>query len=189
MTFASSGGLAETAAGSGATYFFRLNSVYDPDATGVGASAVGYTTWSALYLNYKVHKVTVRIQGTVTGLSTGAMASIVLAPVPNQPVVPANKQTWKMIPGAKLKTVSNNSVGGVNMYNITSTYDLAAVARVTKQQYENDLDWSGVVGSNPARQTYAMFAVDGVNTSSVTTAVFNVQITYQVEWFNPVPMQ
>jgi hypothetical protein len=78
MTFASSGGVAESAAGSGATYFYRLNSVYDPDATGVGASAIGYTTWAALYLNYKVHKVTVRVQGTVTGMSAGSFANVII---------------------------------------------------------------------------------------------------------------
>lgn len=189
MTFASSGALAESAAGSGATYFFRLNSVYDPDATGVGTTAIGYTTWSALYLNYKVHSVTVRIQGTVTGLSAGAFANVVLAPVAFQAVVPANKQTWKMIPGAKFQVVSNNSVGGRNMFNLEATYDIAAVARVTKQQYAADMDWSGQVGSNPVRMNYALVAVDGVNTSSVSTAVFNTQITYLVEWFNPVPLQ
>lgn len=189
MTFASSGSLSESAAGSGASYFFRLNSVYDPDATGVGTTATGYSTWSALYLNYKVHKVTVRVQGTVSGLSAGSFANVVLAPVANQAVIPANKQTWKMIPGAKLRTVANNSVGGRNMFSFVANYDNAKVARLTKGQYSNDMDWSGLIGSNPARMNYVFVAVDGVYTSSVTVLAFNVQITYLVEWFNPVPMQ
>lgn len=189
MTFAASGGIAESAAGSGVTYFMRLNSVYDPDATGVGTSAVGYSTWSALYLSYKVRRATVRIQGTVTGLSAGSFANVVLAPVPFQAVVPANKQTWKMIPGAKMKSLTNNSVGGTNMFSITATFDMAKVARVTKQQFASDMDWSGQVGSNPLRQVYALIAFDAVGSSSVLTANYNTQVTYEVEWFNPVPMQ
>lgn len=189
MSFAASGGITESAAGSGVTYFMRLNSVFDPDATGVGTSAIGYSTWSALYLSYKVNRVTVRIQGTVTGLSAGAFANVVLAPVPFQAVVPANKQTWKMIPGAKLKVLTNNAVGGSNMFSITASYDIARVARVTKQQYKNEMDWSGQVGSNPARQVYCLIAFDSVGSSSVLTANYNTQVTYQVEWFNPVPMQ
>lgn len=189
MSFAASGGIAESAAGSGVTYFMRLNSVYDPDATGVGTSAIGYSTWSALYLSYKVNRVTVRVQGTVTGLSAGAFANAILAPIPFQAVVPANKQTWKMIPGARMKVLTNNSVGGSNMFNMTATYDIARVARVTKQQYKNDMDWSGQVGSNPARQVYCLIAFDSVGSSSVMTANYNTQVTYEVEWFNPVPMQ
>jgi hypothetical protein len=94
-----------------------------------------------------------------------------------------------MIPGAKLSVVSNNSVGGQNMFEMVANYDNAKVARVTPQQYAADMDWSGLVGSNPARQNFLMVAHDGVGTSSVTTAVYNVQITYLVEWFNPVPLQ
>jgi len=189
MSFGASGGVAESAAGSGVTYFLRLNSVYDPDATGVGTSAIGYSTWSALYLNYKVNRVTVRISGTVTGLSAGAFANVTLAPVASQAVVPSNKQTWKMLPWAKMKTLTNNSVGGTNMFALTASYDLSKVTRVTKQQYANDMDFSGQVGSNPARQAFALVAFDSVGSSSVMTANYNTFITYEVEWFNPVPMQ
>jgi hypothetical protein len=189
MSFAASGGIAESAAGSGVTYFMRLNSVYDPDATGVGTSAIGYSTWAALYLSYKVHRVTVRIQGTVTGMSTGAIANVVLAPIAYQAVAPANKYTWRMIPGSKMAVVSNNSVGGRNMFTLEATYDIAAVCRVTKGQFANETDWSGLVGSNPARQAFALIAMDSVNSSSVATIVYNTQMTYLVEWFNPVPMQ
>lgn len=188
MSYSTSITLAESAAGSGATYFYRLNSVYDPDASGVGAVAIGYNTYAALFLNYKVHRVTCRLQGT-TNPSTGGAARVTIAPVAYQAVVPANKQTWALIPGSVSRLLAPNANGGPTIANIVASYDNAAVARVTKQQYAIDMDWSGQVGSNPARQNFLMVAVDSVGSSSVTTLTYNIQITYEVEWFNPVPLQ
>ncbi len=189
MTFSNSHSITEAAVGLGATYFYRLNSPYDPDATGVGASAIGYSTWSALFLNYKVRKVTVRVQGAASGMTGAAFANVTLAPVANQPVVPANKQTWKMMRGAKIFALSPVGNGGQNIVEHTSNYDNAWIAEVTKQQYEIDMDFSGQVGSNPARQNYFMVAVDSVLSTTAATLAYNIQITYEVEWFNPVPMQ
>lgn len=189
MTYGVSNAIVEGAAGSGVTYFYRLNSVYDPDYSGVGAVATGYNTWSGLFLNYKVKKATVRVQATVTGLATGGMANVVIAPVAGQAVVPANKQTWKCMRGAKFKAIANNAVGGVNLVDMVATWDLAWVASVTPSQYEADMDFSGAVGSNPARQLFVMLAVDSVASGTVVTCNYNIQITYLVEWFNSTPMQ
>lgn len=189
MTFSNSHSITETAVGLGANYFYRLNSPYDPDATGVGASAIGYSTWSALFLNYKVRKVTVRIQGVASGLSAAGFANVTVAPVANQPVVPANKQTWKMIRGSRIFPIAPVAVGGKNVVTTAANYDNAWIAQVTKQQYDVDMDFSGQVGSNPARQNYLMVAVDSVLSTTAATLAYNIQITYEVEWFNPVPMQ
>jgi hypothetical protein len=189
MTFSNSHSITESAVGLGATYFYRLNSPYDPDATGVGSSAIGYTTWSGLFLNYKVRRVTVRVQGAASGMTGAAFANVTIAPVANQPVVPANKQTWKMMRGAKIYAVSPVANGGRNIIDHTANYDNAWIAEVTKQQYDVDMDFSGQVGSNPARQNYIMIAVDSVLSTSAATLAYNIQITYEVEWFNPVPMQ
>lgn len=188
MTYSTSISLTESAAGNGATYFYRLNSVYDPDSSGVGASAIGYSTWSALYLNYKVSRVTARIQGTAV-CASGGFVNVIMAPVPFQAVVPANKQTWKLIPGSMFRATPPNANGGPTIVNMSRSYDLARVARVSKRQYDVDMDWSGQVGSNPARQTYLLIAIDSVGSGTVGSFSYNIQLTYQVEWFNPVPMQ
>lgn len=189
MTFSTTLTLAESAAGVGNYWFYRLNSVYDPDASGVGAVAVGYNTWAALFLNYKVSRVTARIDGIVYGLLTGGVGVVTVSPVPAQMVIPANKQTWRTIPGSVMRTVNDESLGGHNHFQVTRTYDLAHVAGVTNSQYKNDMDFSGSVGSNPARQLYLVVTVDSVGPSSACTLVANVALSYMVEWFNPTPMQ
>lgn len=188
MTFSTGLILAEAAAGSGISYFYRLNSVYDPDSSGVGTVAGGYSTWSSLFLNYKVRRVTARIHGTCTN-STGCFTSVVIAPVASQAVVPSNPHYWRTIPMMRQYDVVHAGDGGKNTFNHTAAYDNATVARVTPQQYDVDMDFSGQVGSNPARMNYLMLGVQGIGSGTVSTLRCVIQITYEVEWFNPVPMQ
>lgn len=188
QTFSATNAITEPSAGAGFSYFYRLNSVYDPDSSGVGTTAGGYSTWASLFLNYKVRRVTVRFQGTAA-LSNNSMAQITLAPVPNQAVIPSNPRLWVTIPGAKALYTAPNVNGGKNVVEHTMNLDLAKVARVTRQQYETDMDFSGAVGSNPARQIYFFVSIAAVGSTTPATLYFALQITYEVEWFNPVPMQ
>lgn len=190
MTYSAVATFGEAAAGTGGTYFYRLNSVYDPDASGVGAAALGYATWAGMFLNYKVHTATVRLQGTVSaGTGTSMLNGIVMAPVPYQAVVPTNKLTWRTLPGAKFKAVAPLTFGGPSIVNFTSTYDLAKITRCTKDQYQTDMDFSGAVGSNPTRQIYLLVGVDSIGSSTAVNITYSIQITYLVEWFNPIPVQ
>lgn len=179
----------EGAAGVGAAYFYRLNSVFDPDATGVGTVAIPYNTWAGLYLSYKVRRVTVRVQAQMTAGSATSFGRVTVAPVANQAVVPANPATWTMLPMATTKPVAINTQGGRNVITFTNSYDLASVAKVTKQQYANDMDFSGAVGSSPARQLYLLIGCESIGSAVVGSFAFAVYVTYDVEWFNPVPMQ
>lgn len=182
--------IVESAAGTGVTYFYRLNSVFDPDASGVGAVAIGYNTYAGLYLNYKIHKVTVRLHGFAGGgTGNSHFANVSMAPVPGQAVVPANRATWKTIPGGVTTSITSAANGGLNRVDFSRTYDLARVACVTRQQYVTDMDFSGAIGSNPARQLYLMVALDSAGSSTVMGLTYAITISYLVEWFNPVPLQ
>lgn len=189
MTYSAVSAQVEAAAGIGITYFYRLNSVYDPDASGVGTSALGYSTWSGLFLNYKVRRVTARVQATVRGMTAGSIATVTVAPIANQAVVPSNKLTWASVRGAQVRYVANATEGGRNLAQFVMTIDNAWVAQVTKQQYDVDMDFSGAVGSNPSRMNYLCVAAASAGSTTAATVVFNIQLTYEVEWFNPIPMQ
>lgn len=189
MTFAQAHSITESAAASGVAYFYRLNSPYDPDASGVGAVATGYNTWAGLFLNYKVNRVTVRVQGLASGISAIGFLNVTIAPVPGQAVVPANKNTWKSIPGAVATPLALGSSGGKNVFSVTRTYDIAKYLGVSRRQYDSDMDFSGAVGSNPSRQLYLMVAADSVFSATVGTLAYQIQISMEVEWFNPTPLQ
>lgn len=188
MTFTSAFTVNEAAAGTGGVWFLRLNSVYDPDATGVGASAIGYSTWSGLFINYKVKRVTARVSGNYSG-NNGGMGRLTLVPVPFQSVLPANAGTWPLLRQARSVVVGDQANGGKTVANFNVTYDLADIAGITKQQYAVDMDWSGQTGSNPARQLYLGLCLQSIGSAVVGRAFFTVMLSFDVEWFNPTPMQ
>lgn len=180
--------LVEAAAGAGFAYYFRLNSVYDPDSSGVGSVATLYNTYAALFLNYKVNRVTFHAQfGIVSGLS-GGFGQVVLAPLPYQAVLPSGAQFWKTIPGAQMKNIVSGT-GGPSVASLVGSWDLARLSRLTKEQYAAEADFSGQIGSNPARQIYAFISGESIGSTTATTFTCSFQISYDVEWFNPVPAQ
>jgi hypothetical protein len=188
MTYSTNGSVTESAVGVGATTFYRLNSVYDPDLSGVGTYTTGYTTWSALFKNYKVRAVTVRIKGFISsGTTSGAM--VTMAPIADASTIPSNTGTWRALRGGKSDICLPKADGGHNVIEWTKTYDIPKCLSVTKAQYANDLSFSGYVGSNPARVLNLVVAVASFAGTTASTFSYTLDITYEVEWFNVIPMQ
>jgi hypothetical protein len=187
-TYSINTNLTESAAGAGGTYFFRLNSVYDPDSSGVGTTATGYSTFAALFLNYRVRRVTVRFHATAAGLTSG-QAIITVAPVARQAVVPSNPLLWRSMRFAQTDTLAPVTLGGHNLMTFAKTFDLPTILGVTPAQYRNDLDFSSTIGANPAVQAYLLVGVQSNSSGIAATAVYSLDITYEVEWFNPIPLQ
>lgn len=189
MAYTTSNGIVEPAAQAGVSWFYRLNSVYDPDASGVGSSAIPYATYAGLFLNYRVLRVTIRVQGTITLAGGNGWGNVVVAPVAKQAVVPTNPNTWAVMPHAIVRAVAPNANGGPTIFSITKTFNNWDVARISRREYITDMDWSGSVGANPALQNYVMVSVGGVGSGVTASMFYKVQISYEVEWFNPVPLQ
>lgn len=179
----------ESAVSAGTTHFFRANSPYDPDSSGVGSSTFGYGNWTGVYQNYKVHRVTVRCQVQCYGMSTGGIGQVVVAPVANQSAVPSNPYTWKAIPYAKFVSLTNSNTGAPSVANMVVSYDLAAVCHVSKQQFRIDMDYAGTAASNPDKQIYILFGLASIGSTTPVSATLGIEITYEVEWFNPLPLQ
>lgn len=49
-----------------ADYFFRANSIFDPNYTGVGHQPYTHDTWASIYNHYKVLGCSIKLQGTPT---------------------------------------------------------------------------------------------------------------------------
>lgn len=188
MTYSTNNAIVEGAAGTGVTYFYSLNSVYDPDVSGVGTSATGYSTWAARFYNYRVRAVTVRFKVFASG-STGGAHMVVVAPLPGGAVAPSNPELWRSIRGNTSNLIASSDQGGANRWEFTKTYDMAHWLGITKQQFVNEQDYAGQIGSSPARTLYLLIGTRAVNGSTPSRIFFSLDITYQVEWFNPTPMQ
>ncbi len=183
MTYSTSSAFSEAAAGGGAAYFYRLNSVYDPDFSGVGTTAMGYSTFSAVFATYRVKKVTVRFRATAT-VGNGGFANVVLAPTPIS-TTPGNPLVWRSMPGAVTKGITPNVNGGHNYIELVHTFDMPRVFRLTRQQFKNDMDFSGSTGSNPARPVYLLVGLMTTGSATTGTLSYSMDMTFQVEWSQP----
>lgn len=181
--------LSETAAGLGAFRVFRLNSIYDPDLTGIGSSAAGLSQLQSMFSNYRVHAARVRLEAIYYNTGGGDNAGIIgFAPLANQSVLPANPVTWRMLPQAQHKLVVSAGAGGHNRIDASAMVDLARLARIRKMQYLMDMDYSSPTQANPLRPLNLFVFVNTVNGNGIANSQFVITIAYDVEFFNPLPL-
>ncbi len=182
LSYVGYGTFTEGAAKAGNYSAYRLNSIYDPDSTGVGSSAIGYAMLSSGYGLFRVMRTRVILRifhSTTTGTST-----VGLLPGLNSTYTSVIS-LWEGEPNARSKAIQGNTGGARGIAEFDVTYDLAKMAGVTAEQYRTDFDFSHLAGSNPARNMYV--AVFGVgNSSSVQTYNYSIRIIYEVEASQPL---
>ncbi len=170
-------GLTEAGAGLGVFQVMRLNSIYDPDFTGVGSTALGYSTWQNFYTRYRVlgARAIVRFanitgNAQIHGLMWGTNSTI-----------SATSLYWPAEP----QSMSRLSMGNTGSRSVTSfdrTFDLPRVVSITRQQFISEENYSGTFGSNPGNSIYLFVWMTGKLASVAQTANVEVRIIYDVEF-------
>lgn len=181
LAYADTRDLTEAAAGVGAYYIFRLNSIYDPDFTGVGNTAYGYSVMSNLWSKYRVLRTRVVIDFSnvtgglqITGLSAGLNSTLAALP-----------RAWPVQPRTVSRVIRGAGGGTTCVAHFDMTYDLAKVIGVTKQQYKNENDYAGIFGSNP---NYSLFLIvwNAGKTAVAETSTMTARIFYETEFYGPI---
>jgi hypothetical protein len=170
------------AAGAASANVFRWNSVYDPDYTGVGASAVAYGQLSALYNRYRVLGAKMTVTFVNTSTTTPLTCFIVLNPVntvgTNIAQILAQRHVW-----SRSLTTANGQ--GTITHTVSSPVHL--VYGVPRRQVRDEDDYAGIVGSNPNNAVYAHVGAYA-NGSSAGAYNIHVRIEYDVVWSLPLEM-
>lgn len=172
--------LLEASANVGSSYFFSLNSLFDPNSSGVGAQPVGFDQLSAMYGQFRVWKVRVRLSFDNPFTTSSAMYSTFAT---FQPVVPANPSAWLCQPFGISKMVS--PLGGASSCVLERSYSIPAVLGLTKTQYQSDMDFVGTPSGNPTRQAYLMVGAQSTTAGAVGGSNVYVQIEYEAEFSQP----
>lgn len=174
------GTLTEPAASTGGIYQFRLNSIYDPDFTGVGTTAQGYTALSTLFGLFRV--VRVRVVARLS-LSTTGQAVVGLIPSLNSTLT-ATYRYLESQPLAASKVIQGNVGGGHSVAEFNKVFALPRVCGITPAQYRTDFDFAHSVGSNPSKSVFLTVFLAG-NSAAAQTMVYNVRMIYEVEMSQP----
>jgi hypothetical protein len=180
--------ITEAGAGTGAFRYLRLNSVYDVDTTLGSTSTPGFAEWSAFYSNYRVWSTAVSAEVTVTGGGSGAFATVCLVPNALQATLPSTPAIWAVQPQSLHRSILAATSGGANKATFRRRYDIASLFRVTRTQFENDFDFTATTSANPARQAFLACTVYGNAPTSAFTALFQVYVSMEIEFFNPIQL-
>lgn len=162
-------------AGNSNNFYFNLNSIFDPDRTGIGHQPYGHDTLQAVYNRYRVIKCSYNI----TGYSGGSVVRLAAIPM---------NEMWSIVPG--LSEVCENprskwiiQVPNGNTKMIKNSVYMPSLVGRSKAQYMSDDRYQAQFGSNPSE--LAILAILGADISDAATSVqCTITLNYTVECFD-----
>lgn len=173
----------EAVANAGAITSFSLNSLFDPNSGGIGTQPVGFDQISAMYGQYRVWSVKVRVSYNNTSAANTAIFGSMFGTF--QPAAPSNPDAWVCQPYGCSGII--DPIGGRSTKTFVKSFDIPTVLGLTKSQYQNDMDFVGTPSGNPTRQAYLMVGLRGL-AGTVGSAFVYVQIEYLTEFSQPAAM-
>lgn len=167
----------------GLTQFtFNLNSIFDPNRTGIGHQPYGHDTMSAIYNRYRVIKCNYVISGLATGGTSGDSYGIIAA-LPANEVIALTGGVNEAQENPKCKYVTQAPNDGSKVLR-GSVYIPSLVGR-TKSQYMADDRYQAAFGTSPSELAILNVFTGLLNGAGETiTAKLNVMLEYVVECFD-----
>lgn len=179
--------LTETAAGLGATKWFRVGGVYDPDQSAGGPGALGFNQYASLFTSYRVMAMRFHAVGVVGNPSpSGASFAVVtLTPNPRTQTLPADPALWGGEPGAISVHLTPQAVGGKNTFTIDKTFVPWQILKIKREQYIAEAEYASLVTTTPTKEPFVALSVNGLLSSGTMTMTALVTISYDVQFFEP----
>jgi hypothetical protein len=167
-------------------HVINLNSLYDPDATGVGNQPLGFDQWSAFYSRYRVDEVAVQVDWINNSVNS---VTDILAVASNSLTAISTAATYEagcQSPFSKTGILAIAT--GNNIAQFKTRYQLHRITGVSKQKYESDDAYSGTSGSSPTEDiALHLCAKDFGFATNVATKV-RVKLTFQSTFFDRVQL-
>ena len=162
-------------AGLPVVYMFNLNSLQDPNRTGIGHQPFGHDTLSPLYQRYRVYAVSYSV---IVEPTTSSPGMVTVIPKNDDGGVGPDAGFVMEFPRGKTAPL-----GFQTPTVITGRISLPALTGQTLTEYKGSDRYAAVFGNSPTEimtlQTY-------LTTQVATTVVVNVSLTYECELFDPI---
>lgn len=183
MVFTQRNNMATGALGAPGIQLYRLNSLFDPDATGVGQQPMFYDQLSPIYQRYCVYQVEYKI--VVCNQST-SLDAIVGIQANADATTSTDVDRYIMNGNCEWNIVERNNGAAIRTFQ--GTVDLPSMASMTKEQYMADDQYQGIVSGNPGIQFYLKVFAANVDETSGTTGLVRMytELRYKCKLFNQV---
>jgi len=158
----------------GYNYRFNLNSIFDPNRTGVGFQPYGHDTLQTLYNRYRVIKTSY----VITAYSSATAIRVAALPA-NEEVAPASLSDAVTHPRSKFII----QYPGGNTNKLQGSIHLPSLVGRSKSQYMADDRYQATFGTSP--NELAVLNIYGGSLSDVGADIqITVQMTFTVEVFD-----
>lgn len=164
--------------GSNLDSLFNLNSLHDPDESGIGHQPYGYDTYSSLYAKYKVFACSWRIRA-----STDSPTAVNVTVVPNNSIVPFGPGSSTLV--AESPRSQTVLVGYGNPRVITGKLFLPSLTGVSATTYKGDQRYGAQIGYNPSERMGLHICTSNMDGTSSTRVQYQVELVYHTEWYDP----
>lgn len=169
-----------SSAGVPALYQFNLNSLFDPDRTGVGHQPYGFDQIAALYDKYRVFSVSWRIEAV--GATSGDCMRLTVVPADGISFSSLTNRTYIMeLPRA----ITKEQAFGQNKVQFRGRITLPRLSGQTSTEYKgDDTKWALTSASPVDALTLSIFGCSP-GTGVSTTSNIRITLVYRCEFWDP----
>jgi hypothetical protein len=161
---------------------FNLNSLFDPDRTGIGHQPLGHDQWSEFYGRYRVDKVKVEITA-VNNSNDVVTITDVLANNDSSAIVTGTLfDSACEAPFSNVFMIGGNS--GMNYHKFSRTYSLNQIAGATPVKYQTDDTYAALVTSSPSEIITLHVCAADLAFSTNIDMFYDIKLTYFATYFD-----
>lgn len=163
-----------------AGYKWNLNSLFDPNRSGIGHQPYGYDQLAGLYNRYRV----ISCKYVMSCISDSGNIQVAVLPANESLSLIGNVSEARENPRAKYIVQTPTSGGTLKV--LKGNVYLPALVGATKTQYMSDDRYQAIVGNSPTELAVLNAYAQGLNDDPTFNAnpTFNILLEYTVEWFD-----
>lgn len=154
---------------------FSLNSIFDPNTTGVGHQPYGHDQLQTLYNRYRVISCSYRV---IANRNTDTL-QVVCQPA-NEPLVYTTAAEFKENPRCRYATQAPNA----EVKPVSGKVYIPSLVGRTKAQYMADDRYQAVFGASPQEAAVLNIGAFTGSDAIASNVPFNVELVYTVECFD-----
>ena len=162
------------------TQLMNLNSLYDPDRSGIGHQPLGRDQWATWYNRYRVFKVDYIVTFSNLDPDQAAMCAVV-----NQNGVPTytDESAFEQT-GSYVQTISPRD-GGLSRVVVRGSVYLPRLNGKTPTAYKANDDTQAIMSASPVEVLTQALVVSPVIPASEVNVGYSIKYVYHCELFDP----
>lgn len=160
-------------------YSFRINSLFDPDATGIGTQPLGFDQWMNFYEKFEVRGS--RIQVTVYNLSSTVTTEVIVYPSNSATAITATNTAIEQPYSRKMVSAGINSRAFSRMSNYIT------VKKLLGRQIQS-VNYTGSESANPTVSLFWHTLAASIDGATNINIVMEVKLIYYVRLYKRISL-